>query len=88
MFNFFKKKNHQEQPKAPLPQLADINQFPLQVGDIVEALRYDLGRCKLIQVEKGYVYESLSTGEQVSWLRMVDAITQLQKVKKVMEEKS
>jgi hypothetical protein len=84
MFNFFKKKA-QEVPKTPLPELADINQFPLQEGDVVEALRYDLGRCRLIRLEKGYVYQSLTTGEQVSWLRMVDAITQLQKVKKIIQ---
>jgi hypothetical protein len=86
MFNFFKKKNKPEESKTPPPQLADINQFPLQEGDMVEALRYDLGKCKLVRGEKGYVYESLATGEQVSWLRMVDAITQLQKVKKIMSE--
>ncbi len=85
MFNFFKKKP-QEEPKAPLPELADINQFPLQEGDVVEALRYDLGRCRLVRLEKGYAYESLATGERVSWLRMVDAITQLQKVKKIIEQ--
>lgn len=85
MFNFFKKNKPKEEAKTPPPQLADINQFPLQEGDVVEALRYDLGKCKLIRAEKGYVYQSLTTGEQVSWLRMVDAITQLQKVKKIME---
>ncbi|MDO1447176.1 hypothetical protein Q0590_12980 [Rhodocytophaga aerolata] len=85
MFNFFRKKKQTEEAKTPPPQLADINQFPLQEGDLVEALRYDLGKCKLIRAEKGYVYESLATGQQVSWLRMVDAITQLQKVKKIME---
>ena len=84
MFNFFKKKP-QEEPKASLPELADINQFPLQEGDVVEAMRYDLGRCRLVRLEKGYAYESLATGERVSWLRMVDAITQLQKVKKIIE---
>jgi hypothetical protein len=85
MFNFFKKKTQPEKATTPPPQLADINQFPLQEGDLVEALRYDLGKCKLVRAEKGYVYESITTGEQVSWLRMVDAITQLQKVKKITE---
>ncbi len=84
MFNFFKKKKTEE-IQAPALILADINEFPLQEGDIVEALRYDLGRCRFIKMEKGYGYESLDTGEKVSYLRMVDAITQLQKVKKVME---
>lgn len=84
MFNFFKKKP-QEAPKTPLPELADINQFPLQEGDLVEALRYDLGKCRLVRLEKGYAYESLNTGERVSWLRMVDAITQLQKVRKIIQ---
>jgi hypothetical protein len=85
MFGFFKKKSKPEESKTPPPQLADINLFPLQEGDLVEAMRYDLGKCKLVRTEKGYAYESLATGEQVSWLRMVDAITQLQKVKKITE---
>jgi hypothetical protein len=84
MFNFFRKKKTEE-VQAPTLILADINQFPLQEGDIVEALRYDLGRCRFIKLDKGYAYESLVTGEKVSYVRMVDAITQLQKVKKVME---
>jgi hypothetical protein len=47
-------------------------------------MRYDLGRCKLVRAEKGYEYESLATGQRVSYLRMVDAITGFQKVKKVV----
>lgn len=81
MFNFFKKKP--AEPPVSLPELMDIFQMPLQEGDLVESLRYELGTCRLIRVGKSYAYESVSTGEQVSYLRMIDAITQRQKVKKV-----
>ncbi len=63
--------------------MADLAQQPLQIGDMVEALRYDLGKCRIVQGEKGPEYESLETGMRVSWLRMIDAATQLQKVKRV-----
>lgn len=83
MFNLFKKKR-KEVPK--LPELADLNNLPLQEGDEVESLRYDLGRCRLILAEGSYVYESLSSGERVSWLKMIDAATEHQKVKKIVKK--
>ena len=79
MFNLFKKKKKGDD----LPNLADIDDNLLQEGDEVEALRYELGRCKLILLEKSYYYESLSSGKQVSWLKMIDASTERQKVKKI-----
>ena len=79
MFGLFKKK----EKKDKLPQLMDLNNNPLMEGDLVEALRYELGRCKILLIDEQYVYESVSSGKQVSWLKMIDASTDNQKVKKV-----
>jgi hypothetical protein len=83
LFNLFRKKK--EEPAKSSLLFADINQSPLQAGDLVESLRYDLGKCRIVKLEKGYEYESLENGRRVNWVRMVDAITQLQKVKKITE---
>lgn len=83
MFNFFKKK--QENGVKPMPEISDLEGMPLKEGDIVDALRYELGRCKIIIEDKKYFYESLATGEKVSWARMVDATTNFQKVRKVKD---
>ncbi len=83
LFDFFKKNPEQsKKTSTPQPVMADLEHNPLQVGDVVEVLRYDLGKCRIVRTENGYDYESLLTGERVSWLRMIDAATQLQKVKK------
>jgi len=80
MFGLFKKSKKQITPL----QLLDLEQNILNEGDIVESLRYDLGEAKIIKNEENnWVYESLETGTQVSWLRMIDAITKLQKVRKI-----
>jgi hypothetical protein len=86
MFGLFKnKKDRQASSNAPV--LADLNNQPLQVGDLVESLRYDLGKCKLVTDEDGHIlYESLESGKQVSWALMVDAATSLQKVRKISNE--
>lgn len=81
MFSFFRKKK--EGKIRPVIQMADLNRNPLNEGDIVESLRYGLGKCKIVKKEEGFAYESLKTGQQVSYLKMVDASTELQKVKKV-----
>ena len=83
MFNLFKKKRKEE---PNLPELVDLNNLPLQEGDEVESLRYDLGRCRLILSDGSYVYESLTSGERVSWLKMIDAATENQKVKKIVKK--
>ncbi len=85
MFNLFKKGKHNK-TKLKLPALMDLNNQPIQEGDIVESLRYDLGRCKVNRVGNGYEYESLETGYKVSWIKMIDASTENQKVKKIIEE--
>jgi hypothetical protein len=80
MFGFFKKKKKVK----PLPTLTDLNNEPLQEGDTVEALRYELGKCKIIKKEDGhFYYESIEKGDQVIWVKMIDASTDLQKVKKI-----
>lgn len=79
MFGLFKKKK----VGPTLPTLKDLENNPLKEGDIVEALRYDLGQCKLLIINDTYIYESLDTGTQVSWLKMIDASTENQKVKKL-----
>ncbi|UCG26887.1 MAG: hypothetical protein JSV24_07865, partial [Bacteroidales bacterium] len=56
---------------------------PLKEGDIVESLRYEMGRCKILVTEEGYIYESLDTGKRVSWAKMIDATTENQKVRKI-----
>lgn len=85
MFNFFKKGKHNND-KPKLPALLDLNNQPILEGDIVESLRYDLGRCKVNRVGNGYEYESLETGDKVSWVKMIDASTENQKVEKIIEE--
>ncbi|UII22806.1 hypothetical protein [Fulvivirga ligni] len=78
MFGLFKKKAD----KQKLPNLADLNGEQLAVGDIVNALRYELGECKLIIEDETYYYEALGNGEKVIWLKMIDASTENQKVLK------
>ena len=75
-FSFFKKKNKKR-------QLKDLDGNPINPGDKVESLRYDLGECILIDGENGYEYESVASGEKVSFAKMIDATTTFQKVKKI-----
>ncbi|MFP4094758.1 MAG: hypothetical protein ACLFUB_09745 [Cyclobacteriaceae bacterium] len=84
MFGLFKRK----EKKKHQPILADLNQEPLQAGDLVESMRYGLGKCRIIEGEKGLVYESIENGKQVSWHLMVDAATDLQKVRKITESQA
>ena len=79
MLNFFKKSK-----KKSHPQLTDLEQNPLAVGDHVESLRYNLGLCEIIEKENGIFYRSVESGEEVSWLLMIDAATEYQKVRKVI----
>jgi hypothetical protein len=64
-------------------RMVDLDGNVLNEGDMVESLRYNLGKCKLLKTDNGYEYESVSTGEKVSWARMVDAATDNQKVRKI-----
>ena len=81
MFNFFKKKGKAD--RSSNLRMVDLDQNPLKPGDMVEALRYDLGTSRVIETEKGLAYESVETGKIVTWHLMVDAATEFQKVKKL-----
>jgi hypothetical protein len=79
MVPFFKKSSK----KKKQPKLADFDGNPLKEGDVVESLRYEMGKSKLLLTEEGYVYESLESGKRVSWAKMIDASTENQKVRKI-----
>ena len=64
-------------------QFVDLEGQALKEGDVVMSLRYDLGEAKILKTEKGMVYESVLTGQRVSWSRMIDAATGYQKVRKL-----
>jgi hypothetical protein len=61
----------------------DLDGLPLQEGDTVMSLRYELGKCKVIKTETGMAYESIDNGQIVNWARMIDASTRNQKVRKI-----
>lgn len=82
MFNFFKKKKALN-GKPKLPTLIDLNNQLLTEGDLVEAYRYELGESRVILEDGKYYYESIGNGKKVIWTRMIDAITEKQKVKKI-----
>ena len=75
-FNLFKKKNKKR-------QLQDLNGAPINVGDKVECLRYEMGESILIEGESGFEYESVKTKQKVSFAKMIDAATSFQKVRKL-----
>ncbi len=76
MFGLFKKK-----PKEPTaPRLLDLNNNPIVEGSVVRSLRYELGECTVELDGIEYFYVSKKTGERVSYAKMVDAITENQKV--------
>jgi len=75
---FRKKKKKQE--------LLDYDGRPLKVGDKVMSLRYDLGKCLIVEGEQGIEYESLESGKRVRYAWMIDAHTEHQKVRKLDNE--
>ncbi len=81
MFGLFKKKKEE----LPNVQFVDLDGNKLKTGDIVMSQRYDLGKCVIVQDDKGFLYESLQTQKRVSWALMVDAATERQKVNKLDE---
>jgi hypothetical protein len=64
-------------------RFVDLEGQPLKEGDTVLSLRYELGECRILNTESGMVYESLTSGEQVSYAKMIDAATGHQKVRKL-----
>ena len=75
MFGIFKKK------KKELV-LYDLEGNALEEGDIVLSLRYDMGECKLVKTENGFEYQSIEGDTKMSWVKMIDAATERQKVRK------
>ncbi len=84
MLNLFKKKPKKKEP----PELMDLDGHPLMEGDEVIAQRYDLGKCKVALEGLQYFYVSDDPENKVSYIKMIDAITGRQKVKKVIEEEN
>ena len=85
MFGLFKNKKGKNHNKGR--QLFDLEDNLLQEGDIVTSLRYELGDCRVIGLEDGGIeYESLESGTKVSWIKMIDAATEKQKVRKKLED--
>lgn len=80
MFGLFKniRKN-----KKPMIQLIDLNANPLNEGDVVLSLRYELGKCVIKTGDNGFEYESIDKGKRVNWTLMIDAATERQKVEKL-----
>jgi len=76
VFNLFNKKKKRN-------QLQDLNGAPLLPGDKVDCLRYEMGESILLEGENGYEYESIKTGQKVSFAKMIDAATSFQKVRKL-----
>jgi hypothetical protein len=64
-------------------QFIDLEGQTLKEGDTVMSLRYDLGECRIISTEQGMAYESLATGQKVPYIKMIDAATGYQKVKRL-----
>lgn len=64
-------------------QFVDLDGQPLKEGDTVMSLRYDLGECRIVQTGQGMAYESLASGQQISYAKMIDAATGYQKVRKL-----
>lgn len=64
-------------------KLVDIDSKPLTNGDKVNSLRYGLEECILHVTDTEIYYESVNSGERVSYTKMVDATTECQKVRKI-----
>jgi hypothetical protein len=64
-------------------RFVDLEGQPLSEGDTVLSLRYELGECRILNTEQGMVYESLASGKQISYVKMIDAATGYQKVRKL-----
>lgn len=64
-------------------QFTDLEGQPLKAGDHVMSLRYDMGECRIVETDTGMAYQSLATGQQVSYVKMIDAATGYQKVKRL-----
>ncbi len=61
----------------------DIDGMPIEAGDQVFSQRYDLGQCTVELEGLEFFYVSQHSEKKVSYVKMIDAITGHQKVKKV-----
>ncbi len=82
MFGLFNKKKADKKSKV---QLIDLEGEPLNIGDKVLSYRYELGECNLVDGENGIEYESISSKTRKNWTLMIDAATERQKVKKIVD---
>ena len=64
-------------------QFTDLEGQALKAGDHVMSHRYDMGECRIVETDTGLAYKSLATGQQVSYVKMIDAATGYQKVKRL-----
>ena len=64
-------------------QFTDLDGQALKAGDHVMSHRYEMGECRIVETDTGLAYESLATGQQVSYAKMIDAATGYQKVKRL-----
>ncbi len=85
MLKFFKRflKPRQRDVSKSGIMLVDLDLKPLNDGNRVVSLRYDLGESIVRISSEGIFYVSVEIGEQVSYTWMVDASTKSQKVKKI-----
>ncbi len=79
MFGLFRSKKEKQKEI----QLTDLVNNPLKEGEVVQAMRYELGKSVLKKDNEGYYYESLDTGKKVHFSLMIDAVTGRQKVEKI-----
>ena len=82
MFNLFRRSNGQ----SKIPEISDLDNKPLAAGDFVDCLRYDMGKSKVLFEDGVWFYESIETGKRVSYVKMIDAITSNQKVRKLTSQ--
>jgi hypothetical protein len=80
MFGLFKKKQKKKKSNV---QFVDLNGNSLSEGDTVLSHRYELGKCIIKTGENGFEYESIENQKRVNWARMIDAVTERQKVEKI-----
>jgi hypothetical protein len=77
MFSWFKKS---KQPKAAPLLMEDMQGNLLEIGDLVEVQRYELGLCTIEDRGGEWHYKSIEKGESVSYVKMIDAHSKRQKV--------
>ena len=64
----------------------DLDGNPIYEGDEVISQRYDMGKCTVELEDIQFFYVSQDSGQKISYVKMVDAITGRQKVNKVKLE--